>query len=155
MALTKNEVAYLAAGCVTTQRVAEVAAAYVDWIEDQVTEATAILALTASMRLSKSPTVVMGEADSWYAALEADPPTITSITPNTGPAAGGTAFTVVGTNLTGATVLTFGGTTATSKVVVDDTHMTGVTPAKSAGAYNVVITTPAGTVTATNGFTYS
>lgn len=155
MAMTKQEVAYMAAGCLTTQRNAEIASDFIDWIDAQVTAATAIQALAASMRSSKNPTVVMANADTWYAAFESDPPTITTVTPNTGLAAGGTAFTIVGTNLTGATALTIGGTAATSRVIVDDTHITAVTPAKTAGAYDVVVTTPAGSGTKTNGFTYS
>lgn len=155
MAMTKQEVAYMAAGCLTTQRNAEIATDYIAWVDAQVTSTTAIQALAAAMRSSKNPDVVLANAATWYAAFENDPPTITSITPNTGAAAGGTAFTIVGTNLTGATALTIGGTAATSRVVVDDTHITAVTPAKTAGAYDVVVTTPAGSDTETNGFTYS
>lgn len=82
-------------------------------------------------------------------------PTIVSITPATGAAAGGTAVTISGTALTGATAVTFGGTTATSIVVVNDTTITCATPAKTAGAYDVVVTTPNGTATEEDGFTYA
>lgn len=83
-------------------------------------------------------------------------PTITSVTPNTGAAAGGTAVTVKGTKFQSGATLTFGGTTATSIVVVDAQTITAVTPAKTAGAYNVVVGNSSGTTaTLTNGFTYS
>ncbi|WP_285509719.1 IPT/TIG domain-containing protein, partial [Streptomyces sp. NBRC 13847] len=67
------------------------------------------------------------------------------LSPNTGPATGGTAFTLVGTRLTGASV-TFNGVAATSIVVNGaGTSLTGTTPAGSSGNAPVVITTPAGT----------
>lgn len=69
-----------------------------------------------------------------------------------GPAAGGMAFTLVGTELTGATSVTFGGTAATSFTVVSATTITGVTPALSAGDHNVTVMTPGGSATLTNGF---
>ena len=51
-------------------------------------------------------------------------PTVSSVSPNNGPTAGGTAVTITGTNFaTGATV-TFGGTAATSVVVVNSTTIT-------------------------------
>lgn len=80
---------------------------------------------------------------------------ITSITPATGPAAGGTAVVIKGTNFSGAEGVTFGGTAATSFKVVDNKTITCVTPAKAAGAYNVVVADDAGNITETNGFTYS
>lgn len=81
--------------------------------------------------------------------------TLTGISPATGLAAGGTAFTITGTHLRGVTGVTFGGTAATSVVVVNETTVTGVTPAKTAGAYNVVVTDDSGADTLTNGYTYT
>lgn len=155
MAMTKQEVAYMAAASITKRRVTEIATLYIAWIDSKVTSGTAIQAMAAAMFSSRNPNRVMENAATWYNAFENDPPTITTVTPSTGTTAGGTAFTIVGTNLTGATALTIGGTAATSRVVVDDTHITAVTPAKTAGAYDVVVTTPAGSGTKTNGFTYS
>jgi hypothetical protein len=81
--------------------------------------------------------------------------TITSVAPNTGPAAGGTTVTITGTNfLPGATV-SFGGTAATSVTFVSQTQLSAVTPAHAAGAVNVVVTNSAtDTATLTGGFTY-
>ncbi|MBA4372940.1 MAG: hypothetical protein C0402_08755 [Thermodesulfovibrio sp.] len=81
-------------------------------------------------------------------------PTVTGINPTSGPAAGGTVVTITGTNLTGATSVTIGGAAATSVVVVNDTTITAVMPAGTAGAQNVVVTTPGGTGTGTGLFTY-
>ena len=80
-------------------------------------------------------------------------PTITAISPSSGPTAGGTAVTITGTNLTGATAVTIGGTAATGVTVVNATTITATTPAGTDGAANVVVTTPGGTGTGL--FTYS
>jgi large repetitive protein len=74
--------------------------------------------------------------------------------PDTGPVAGGTAVTISGTNfITGATV-SFGGTAATSVVVVSSTEITCVTPAHAAGSVTVSVTTTGGTASVPNGFTF-
>ncbi len=82
-------------------------------------------------------------------------PTFTSITPSTGTTAGGRTVIIAGTNLNGATSVTFGGTAAASYTVNSDTQITAVTPAKTAGAVNVVITTPEGTATGAGAYTYT
>lgn len=81
--------------------------------------------------------------------------TITSISPATGAAAGGTAVTITGTDFAGAEGVTFGGTAATNFKVVSNTRITCTTPAKTAGAYDVVVKDDAGDVTEEDGFTYS
>ncbi|MGV9840231.1 ice-binding family protein [Nocardia niigatensis] len=80
-------------------------------------------------------------------------PTLTSISPVSGSAAGGTTVVLTGTNLTGATAVSFGGTPATSFTVNSSTQITAVTPAHSAGTVAVTVTTAGGT---SNGvaFTY-
>ncbi|GHE31480.1 hypothetical protein GCM10017673_37770 [Streptosporangium violaceochromogenes] len=78
--------------------------------------------------------------------------TIDTITPATGPAAGGTAITIKCTNATPGSTVTIGGTAATSITVVDAQTITCVSPAKTAGTHNVVVTTDAGPVTKTGGF---
>lgn len=153
-AFTTRGLTYYCASLLTNKRIAQVAADYQIWLTAQVTQATAQDALLAAAASSKSPTQVLANAARYYAAMESDPPTITSITPNTGGTGGGTAVSIHGTNLNGATVVTFGGTTATA-IVITDTLITCVTPAKTAGAQNVIVTTPAGSVTSTGGFTYA
>lgn len=80
--------------------------------------------------------------------------TISFVSPSSGSASGGTGVTLTGTRLTGATSVTFGGIAATSVNVVDSTTVTAVTPAHAAAAVDVEITTPDGTATLTNGYTY-
>ncbi|GAA2842925.1 IPT/TIG domain-containing protein [Kitasatospora aburaviensis] len=82
-------------------------------------------------------------------------PTITAVLPGTGPAAGGTVVTITGTNLDGTTAVTFGGTAGTVLTVLSDTAVKVTTPAKAAGAVDVVLTDDAGSVTKVGGFTYS
>lgn len=71
-------------------------------------------------------------------------PLLTGILPITSILAGGAPFTLSGFSLTGTTAVTIGVTAATSVVVVDDNTVTGVFPAKIAGAYNVTATNVAG-----------
>ncbi|WP_042035671.1 IPT/TIG domain-containing protein, partial [Aeromonas popoffii] len=82
-------------------------------------------------------------------------PTLTSAAPSSGPTAGGTSVTLTGTNLTGATAVSFGGTAATGYIVNNATTITATTPAHAAGTVNVVVTTPGGSATLTNGYTYN
>jgi hypothetical protein len=81
-------------------------------------------------------------------------PTIASVSPDTGPDTGGTSITITGTNLLGASAVRIGGTLATALAVVNGTTLTCVTPAGTAGARDVQVTLPGGSVTSTGGFTY-
>jgi RHS repeat-associated protein len=81
-------------------------------------------------------------------------PTLTSITPNTGPLTAGTAVSLVGSNFAAGASVTIDGTAATACTVVSATSITCTAPAGTAGAKNVVLTQPGGTVTLTNGYTY-
>ena len=89
-----------------------------------------------------------------YAAPSAAP-TIASVTPNSGPTAGGTAVTVNGTGFGPGTSVTIGGLLATA-VGGSPTTLDVTTPAHAPGAVSVVVTNPDGqTVTLTDGFTYT
>ena len=80
-------------------------------------------------------------------------PTVSSVSPNSGPTLGGTSVTIVGTNLTGATAVSFGGVAASSFTVNSATQITATTPAHATGAVNVVVTTAGGTATSVGAFT--
>lgn len=82
------------------------------------------------------------------------PATYTSKTPSSGPAAGGTVVTITGTNLDGASGVTFGGTAGTAFSVVDRQTLRVTSPAKVAGVHPVVILDDAGNVPAGD-FTYA
>ena len=81
-------------------------------------------------------------------------PTVSSVSPNSGPAAGGTAVTITGTNFAAGATVTFGGTAATNVVVVNSTTITATTPAAAAGAVTVTVTVNGQSGSLTNGFTY-
>ena len=74
-------------------------------------------------------------------------PTVTKVEPSEGPVAGGTSVTITGTNLTGATGVSFG-STAASFTVNSATQITASAPAGT-GTVDVTVTTPGGT-SATN-----
>ena len=83
------------------------------------------------------------------------PPTISSVSPATGSEAGGTAITITGTSLTGATSVTVGGVAATNVVVQSATRVTAVTPAGTLGAVvSVAVTTMGGSASLASAFTY-
>ncbi|MGD0076731.1 MAG: IPT/TIG domain-containing protein, partial [Candidatus Binataceae bacterium] len=82
-------------------------------------------------------------------------PAVTSISPNSGPTAGGTSVTITGANFTGATAVKFGSTNAASFNVNSATSITATSPAGS-GTVDITVTTPGGTsvTSAADQFTY-
>ena len=72
-------------------------------------------------------------------------PTITAISPVSGPTAGGTPVTITGTGFSGATGASFGSSAATNYTVVSATSVTATSPAEPASTVNVSVTTPIGT----------
>ena len=73
------------------------------------------------------------------------PPTVVSISPTSGPEAGGTSVTITGSNFTNDSSVSFGGLAAASVVVNSTTSITAVSPAHCPGAVDVTVTTPGGT----------
>ena len=84
-------------------------------------------------------------------------PTVTSISPTSGPTAGGSTVTITGTDFTGATKVAFGPLAATSYTVVSSTEITAVSPPQAASLRNIFVTTPSGTSAgvAADQFTYT
>ena len=80
---------------------------------------------------------------------------ITTVTPATGPAAGGTTVKITGQNLDGVTSVTFGGVAGTVLVVVDDRTLTVKTAAVAAGAKDIVVVDDSGNTTRAGGFTFA
>jgi hypothetical protein len=72
-------------------------------------------------------------------------PVVTGLSPTSGPTAGGTTVTITGTNLQGATEVTFGSVAGTHLTVVSPTTLTVVSPAEAAHVAAVQVTTPNGT----------
>ena len=91
-----------------------------------------------------------------YGPCPAPTPSISLVNPSSGQTTGFTAFTIFGTNFTGATSVTVGGVAATSiVVVVSSTAITALSPAHSVGAVDIVVVTPNGTATLVGAFTYN
>jgi hypothetical protein len=100
-----------------------------------------------------NPDGKMGTAVGAFTFAEA--PTISGVSPNTGPSAGGTSVTITGTGFqTGASVY-FSSAAATGVSVNSATQIQATTPANDAGAVYVVVTNPDGLMaTLSGGFTY-
>jgi len=81
-------------------------------------------------------------------------PMVTSISPFSGSTTGGTSVTITGTGFVSGATVTIGGTAATGVTTMSATSITATTPAGTAGARDVVVTTMGGSVTLGGGFTY-
>jgi uncharacterized protein YkwD len=89
---------------------------------------------------------VNGVPYTWTFTVGAFIASVTGISPNAGPAAGGTGLTISGAGFSsGVTSVKFGTTPATSFSVVNDTTITAVSPAHAAGTVDVSVTTANGT----------
>lgn len=85
-----------------------------------------------------------------------DPPTVTGVSPSSGPTQGGQTVTITGTNfVSGSTTVSFGGVAGTNVTVSSPTSLTVDTPAHATGAVEVVVTTPGGSDADTNTYTYT
>ena len=85
------------------------------------------------------------------------PPSVTSVSPASGPVPGGTSVTITGTGFTGASAVKFGAIDAASYSVDSATQITASTPASTgAGTVDVTVTTAVGTsaISAADQFTY-
>src|SRR5207244_11416423 len=84
-------------------------------------------------------------------------PTVTSVTPNSGPTAGSTSVTIAGTGFINGASVNFGLDAATGVVVNSPTSITALSPAESPGTVDVTVTTTGGTSTtsAADQFTYN
>ena len=110
---------------------------------------------------SNSATATLTDAGPWvmqmvtFSAATGPVPTVSSVSPNSGAVAGGTAVTITGTNFAAGATVTFGATAATNVVVVNSTSITATTPAGTAGAVAVMVTNPGGqSGSLAGGFTY-
>ncbi|MEM7167971.1 MAG: IPT/TIG domain-containing protein, partial [Planctomycetota bacterium] len=83
------------------------------------------------------------------------PPVITSVTPNNGSPLGGDTVTILGTDLTATSVVTFGASVPVAVALVSPTEVTVVTPAGTAGAVDVTLTNANGASTLSSAYTYN
>jgi PKD repeat protein len=90
-----------------------------------------------------------------YIRATSKPPTVTSISPTSGPAAGGTTVTIIGSGFTSASKVMFGTTPGTGLQVTNDKTIIVISPAGT-GTVDVHVTTPGGpsVIETGNKFTY-
>ncbi|HEY1904131.1 MAG TPA: IPT/TIG domain-containing protein, partial [Terracidiphilus sp.] len=82
-------------------------------------------------------------------------PTVGSVSPSSGPIAGGTSVTITGTNFASGDTVSFGGVAATNVVVASTTSITATTPAGAVGAVTVSVTNSSSlSGSLASGFTY-
>jgi IPT/TIG domain/PASTA domain len=82
-------------------------------------------------------------------------PSITGISPSSGPLAGGTKMTISGTSFASIKSVTFGGVPGVSPTATSETQITVTAPRGTApGNVPVTVTTDAGSATSAAGFTY-
>jgi len=90
-----------------------------------------------------------GSISGWSIDITTNGPTIGSFAPETG--AAGTQVVITGTNLTGATGVSFGGTAATQFTVVSPTQITATVP-PGAQSGPITVTTPTGSASTATPF---
>jgi subtilisin family serine protease len=111
-----------------------------------VVSATVITAKTAAHAEGEDPVVVTDAGGTSSGSVKYTyvvPPTVSSIEPSSGPAAGGTAVTVRGANLSGASAVKFGSAVATGVKVESPSEIAATSPAGS-GTVDVTVTTAGG-----------
>ncbi len=87
-------------------------------------------------------------------AAPVGPPSLGTVSPNTGSTLGGTTVTLAGVNLTAVSAVTFGGVPATRVTVDSPIAVTATAPAHAAGVVDVVATASNGTTSLTGSFTF-
>jgi hypothetical protein len=102
-----------------------------------------------------SVTTANGIASAEFTYTTGTTPSVTALSPATGPVTGGTPVTITGTDFTNTATVSFGSTAAASVTVNSATSITAVTPPHAAGSVTVSVTTPKGTASAGQQFTYT
>ncbi len=118
------------------------------------TELTALLPSHAAGPVDVTVATVGGSATLASGLTYVDAPTLATVAPTTGPTGGGTPVTLAGTQFRAGMQVRFGGVLATGVTMVSTTQATALTPAHAAGDVDVSVTTPGGTTTLSNAFTY-
>jgi hypothetical protein len=84
-------------------------------------------------------------------------PTVSAVSPNGGPPAGGISVAIIGANLTGTSAVKFGANAAAQFAVNSGTSITAIAPAGAVGTVDVTVTTANGTsaLSAADHFAYA
>jgi hypothetical protein len=104
---------------------------------------------SSEILLIGAPTVAGHDGAAWVVG---NGPTITSLSPSSGPTAGGTEVTIEGQHFAGVTAVDFGSSEATIEAASEDAIVVLSPP--GAGAVSITVTTPLGTSVPFEKFTY-
>jgi hypothetical protein len=109
-----------------------------------------------TIALIATTTVLLGLVAVEASASAAAPPTVTGVSPTSGPTAGLTAVSITGTGFTGATGVHFGTMASTLFTVNSDTSITAYSPHEWGSTVDVSVTTAGGTsaTSAADQYTY-
>jgi hypothetical protein len=100
-------------------------------------------------------TVRFGRPEYPYQIAVVDRPVVTAVSPNRGPASGGTLVTIAGSNFKAGATVTFGGAAADNVTVLSSSQITCTTPAHYPATVDVTVRNPDGqSGTLLRGFTY-
>ena len=110
---------------------------------------------TLTLNVTVTTSAGCSDAKSANVNVIVPPVTVTSISPTSGTATGGTSVTINGSGFVSGAAVTFGGTAATNVVVVSAIKITARTPAHATGSVNVTVTnTDTSSGTLTSGYLY-
>jgi hypothetical protein len=100
-------------------------------------------------------TTYSGRGETPYLIVVDDKPVVTGLTPNRGPASGGTVVQVTGTNFKEGSTVTFGSTPATQVTFVSSTQLEVTTPEQIPSSVTLTVTNPGDRVgRLLNGYTF-
>lgn len=100
-------------------------------------------------------TVRFGRPEYPYQVAVLDRPVVTAVSPNRGPASGGTTVTIAGSNFKPGATVTFGSAAADNVTVLSSSQITCTTPAHYPATVDVTVRNPDGqSGTLLRGFTY-
>jgi len=130
--------------------------------------AASVMVASSTQIGAVTPPHAAGVVDVWVTNLDSQlatlasgftyvlpPPTISGVSPTTGPIGGGTVVTITGTNFQNSATVTFAGAAATSVTVNSSTQIAATTPAHAAGTVDVRVTNPDNqSATLPSGFTF-
>jgi len=119
------------------------------------TPAHAAGAVSVSVTNPNGTSGILPNAFTYSSSPSSSSTAVSSVSPISGPAAGGTQVTITGFNFQAGVSVTFGGLAATSVTLSNSTTIVAVTPAHSAGAATVTVTNSNGqSASLPSGFTF-
>lgn len=116
--------------------------------------ASAMIPITGLHAGTATLTATLNGATDTLAVTVAGRPVITTISPVSGPSAGGTEVTIHGQDFSAACTVAFGARPAASSAFVDAATLTAVTPPHDGGITSVTVTCGSASATSNDAFTF-